>query len=271
MKSPAPAAGSGAPAIYTPKGQQAPARGPGGTDVNLIVKLRRGEGPFWGTLKRLVKRALRVHIPVFWLTRPLFRLLYVVHVTARGLTARAVRFFWTEPLFRSQCASVGADFQMTAMPFIFGSGRIVLGDRVTFGGKVDFQFGNRGRDLPEVLVGNGVFIGHNCSLAVSSSLRIGNHCLLAGGINISDHDGHPLDAERRRAGDPAPLEPIRPVVIGDDVWIGNHAMILKGVRIGDRAIVAARAVVTKDVPPDTVVAGNPARVVKHLAGGPDPG
>jgi maltose O-acetyltransferase len=53
-------------------------------------------------------------------------------------------------------------------------------------------------------------------------------------------------------------------VIGDDVWVGNGAMILKGVTIGDRAVVAARAVVTKDVPPDTVVAGNPARVVKTL-------
>ena len=55
-------------------------------------------------------------------------------------------------------------------------------------------------------------------------------------------------------------------MIGDDVWIGNcGALILKGVTIGDRAIVAARSVVTKDVPPDCVVAGNPARVVKQLA------
>ena len=52
--------------------------------------------------------------------------------------------------------------------------------------------------------------------------------------------------------------------IGDDVWIGGGSLILKGVSIGDRAIIAARSVVTKDVPADTVVAGNPARIVKQL-------
>jgi acetyltransferase-like isoleucine patch superfamily enzyme len=58
---------------------------------------------------------------------------------------------------------------------------------------------------------------------------------------------------------------MRPVVLGDDVWVGAGAVILKGVTVGDGAVVAARAVVTRDVPADTVVAGNPARVVKRLA------
>ena len=69
----------------------------------------------------------------------------------------------------------------------------------------------------------------------------------------------------RRAGDPTPADGIAPVVIGDEVWVGFHAIILKGVTVGDRAIVAAGAVVTKDVPADAVVAGNPARVVKVLS------
>ena len=66
------------------------------------------------------------------------------------------------------------------------------------------------------------------------------------------------------SGEPTPPEGIRPVTIGDDVWIGANALILKGVSIGDRAIVGAGAVVTKDVAADVVVAGNPARVVKRL-------
>lgn len=207
---------------------------------------------------------MRVHLPVSSLTRPLFRALDVARSTVGGLATWAVRFFWSEPLFRSQCVSVGADFQMGPMPYIQGVGRIVLGDRVTFGGKPDIVFGNRAGGVPEVIVGNHVFIGHCCCLAVSSSLRIGNDCLLAGGVHISDYDGHPVDAARRRADEPTPVEHVRPVTIGNDVWIGNHAMILKGVRIGDRSIVGAFAVVTRDVPPDVVVAGNPARVVKHL-------
>ena len=81
---------------------------------------------------------------------------------------------------------------------------------------------------------------------------------------VYDLDGHPLDAERRRNGEPSPAEEIKPVVIGDDVWIGTGAVILKGVTIGDRAVIAARSVVTADVPCDVIVAGNPAKLIRNL-------
>jgi acetyltransferase-like isoleucine patch superfamily enzyme len=73
-----------------------------------------------------------------------------------------------------------------------------------------------------------------------------------------------VDAALRREHRPTPCEGIWPVVLGDDVWIGADATILKGVTIGDRAIVGAGAVVTSDVPADTVVAGNPARVIRTM-------
>ena len=57
---------------------------------------------------------------------------------------------------------------------------------------------------------------------------------------------------------------VKPIIIGDSVWIGRRAMIMKGVNIGERSIVAAGAVVTKDVPPDVIVAGNPAKIVKQI-------
>jgi acetyltransferase-like isoleucine patch superfamily enzyme len=126
------------------------------------------------------------------------------------------------------------------------------------------MFGNRGERTPELTIGDHTFVGHGCGFACASSITVGKHVLLAGGVQISDYDGHPVDAERRRAGEPTPPEGIRPVVIGDGAWIGAGARILKGVTVGDRAIVAAGAVVTKDVPADTVVGGNPARVIKRL-------
>jgi acetyltransferase-like isoleucine patch superfamily enzyme len=233
--------------------------------MNLIVKLRRGEGPFWGRLKRLIKAVLRFHVPVFWLNRPLFSLCYYAHVGCRDGLDTALRFFWYEPLFRSQCARVGEGFQMEYLPYLQGSGRIVLGDHVSFAGKPTFMFGNRGESTPEVTIGDGSFVGHDCTFACSSSITVGKHVLIAGKVRITDYDGHPVDAARRRAGEPTPPEGIRPVTIGDDVWLGEAAMILKGVTVGDRSIVGAGAVVTKDVPPDVVVAGNPARIVKHLA------
>jgi acetyltransferase-like isoleucine patch superfamily enzyme len=233
--------------------------------VSIAVKIRRGEGPFWGTVKWLLKKTFHFHLPVFWLTRPLFRALYLLHVAGREGLARGLRFFWYEPLFRSQCESVGDHFEMEELPFVTGTGKIFIGHHVTFAGKPGFGFGNRLHVSPEVRIGDHCFIGHACSFVASASIRLGNHCLLATGVQIYDYDGHPLDAERRRAGEPAPPEGVRPVVIGDDVWIGTNAFILKGVTVGPRSVIAAGAVVTRDVPPDVVVAGNPARIVKHLA------
>jgi maltose O-acetyltransferase len=70
---------------------------------------------------------------------------------------------------------------------------------------------------------------------------------------------HPLDAVERRG-----RESARPIVIGDDVWIGGGAIILAGVSIGDRAVIGAGSVVTRDVPADVVVVGNPAKIVRRL-------
>jgi acetyltransferase-like isoleucine patch superfamily enzyme len=152
---------------------------------------------------------------------------------------------------------------MDLLPAIGGQGRLILGDGVRLSGKISIGFLNRWIEAPELMIGDHTFIGHGCSIAVGSSIRIGAHCLLAGGVGVADYDGHPTDAVLRRTS-PAPPESIKPVVIGDDVWIGAGSRILKGVTIGDRSIVAAGAVVTKSVAPDVIVAGNPARVVKCL-------
>ena len=231
--------------------------------MNPLILIRRGDGRFWGGLKRLARAFLRVHVPVGPLSRPLFRVLYSFHVSVRTGGLWLLRFLWFEPLFRSQCAAVGRGLTMEFMPFMHGSGRIALGDRVRLAGKSSFMFLNRYDDAPELAVGDHTFLGHDCMIAVGCSVRIGSHSLLADRVRVSDHDGHPIDAKCRRT-DPPPREAIKPVVIGDDVWVGAGAIILKGVTIGDRSIVGAGSVVTRSVPSDVVVAGNPARVIKSL-------
>ncbi len=231
--------------------------------MSLLTRLRRGEGPFWSHLKRVAHSVLRFHIPVGPLTRPFFAALYGLHVALREGGYWVLRFLWFEPLFRSQCVSVGIALFMERLPYINGHGRIIVGNHVRLAGKSSFTFGNRWKMEPELIIGDHTFIGHDCRFAVADSVLIGRFCLLAGGVTIADYDGHPVDPIRRRT-EPASQEAIRPVVIGDDVWIGAGAVVLKGVTIGDRSIVAARAVVTRSVPADVVVAGNPARLVKHL-------
>jgi acetyltransferase-like isoleucine patch superfamily enzyme len=98
-------------------------------------------------------------------------------------------------------------------------------------------------------------------------VTIGAHVSIGANARIYDHDFHPLDPELRRRNATSNVS-TRPVVIGDDVFIGAHAIILKGVVIGARAVIGAGAVVSKDVPPGEVWAGNPARKVGALTPSP---
>lgn len=238
--------------------------------MNMMLMVPSTGQARWRTLKRVARRLLQVHLPADGVVRPLFALLYALHVALREGLAWLLRFCWYEPLFRSQCVVVGAGFQMEQLPYMQGRGRIVLGSQVRLSGKPNILFSNVLHEQPEFVVGDHTFIGHACGFNIGESVRIGQHCLLASGVQLYDFDGHPTDAARRRANEPSGRENIKPVVIGDDVWVGAAAFILKGVTIGDRSIVAARSVVTRDVPPDTLVAGNPARPVKRLTPADNP-
>jgi maltose O-acetyltransferase len=106
--------------------------------------------------------------------------------------------------------------------------------------------------------GANAFVNANSVFLDCAEIRIGDNFQAGPGVQLLTPE-HPLDAVERRG-----LESARPITIGDDVWIGGGAIVLAGVTISDRAVVGAGSVVTRDVPPDVVVVGNPAKVVKHL-------
>lgn len=124
-----------------------------------------------------------------------------------------------------------------------------------------------------IVIGDHCFIGENSRIWSGAQVTIGNRVLIAHDVNIFDNDTHPFEpGERHRhylaikhVGHPGDIDlGDRPVSIEDDVWIAAKAIVLKGVTIGRGAVVAAGAVVTKDVPSNVVVAGNPARIVRTL-------
>lgn len=108
-------------------------------------------------------------------------------------------------------------------------------------------------------LGNKVYFNYNCIILDVCRVTIGDNCMFAPGVHIYAAT-HPVKAAERNSG----LEIGRPVTIGNDVWVGGNTTILPGVIIGDRAVIGAGSVVTKDVPADSVVVGNPARVIKKI-------
>lgn len=103
-------------------------------------------------------------------------------------------------------------------------------------------------------IGDNTYIGDRTEIHAGKCIRIGNDCNISWNCTIIDRDYHKLNSE---------TEVMKPVTIGNHVWICQGATILKGVTLGDGCVVGAGAVVTKDVPPGCIVAGNPARIIKE--------
>lgn len=107
--------------------------------------------------------------------------------------------------------------------------------------------------------GHHFFANFNCTILDGAPVTFGDHVLLGPNVALYTAE-HAVDADRRKAGD----QFNRPITIGDDTWVGGSSVILSGVTIGKRCVIAAGSVVVHDVPDDTMVAGNPARVIKKL-------
>ena len=114
-------------------------------------------------------------------------------------------------------------------------------------------------------LGNHVYLNFDCIILDVAPVTIGDGCLLAPRVCLTTA-GHPTDPATRRSG----LEFGKPIVLGDNVWLGAGVIVNPGVTIGENTVVASGAVVTKDLPPNVVAAGCPARVIRYLEPGSSP-
>ena len=112
---------------------------------------------------------------------------------------------------------------------------------------------------PGIRLGKNVFINQNCTFYDLGGIEIGDEAMIGPNVSLIT-SGHPLSPAQRRTGVVA-----SPIRIHRNVWIAAGVTVIGGVTIGENAVVAAGAVVTRDVPPDTLVGGNPARVIRTLA------
>ena len=108
----------------------------------------------------------------------------------------------------------------------------------------------------KLVVHGGSVLNTNATLNCFFNIEIGKGCAISDNVCIADSDSHCIDGQKDKV--------MAPIVIGDHVWIGKNVTVLKGVTIGNGAVIGAGSVVTKDVPSNTVVAGNPARPIKEI-------
>lgn len=167
--------------------------------------------------------------------------------------------------------TAGSTFYEEAKVFNFQNNaeKIIIGKNTHIRGEL-LVFASGG----EIKIGKCCYIGEGTRVWSGEKIIIGDHVLISHNVNIMDTDSHEMDHLERAEGykqiitkgHPSQKGNIRtaPIVIKDHVWISLNAIVLQGVVIGEGAIVGAGAVVTRDVPPWTIVAGNPAKVVKHI-------
>jgi len=152
---------------------------------------------------------------------------------------------------------------------------LTIGNGSVLNNKIVFE-----TDSGKVKIGDNTYIGSNTNIICRDMVTIGNNVQISWNVTVYDHDGNSLNYNMRAkevmgyyknysSGDMLKdfnwnIVKTKPIVIEDHVWIGFNSIILKGVTIGKGAIVAAGSVVSKDVEPFTVVAGNPASIIKKL-------
>lgn len=160
---------------------------------------------------------------------------------------------------RSKGARVGKGFRsfdnfLSGNPSGFECG---VGVYISNGSKI--CIGTHGEETGHLRIGDHVYLNHYAMIDCHDSINIGNSVLIGPFCYISDFD-HGTDPDQLIGAQHQVVS--APVTIGDDVWLGAGAMILKGVTIGARAVIGANSVVTHDVPAGAVVAGNPVRVLR---------
>lgn len=141
------------------------------------------------------------------------------------------------------------DLRTQMLKKLFGS----TGNSLSMEPNVRFDYGYN------IHVGENFYANFDCTILDVCEVHIGDNCLLAPGVHIYTAT-HPINPFVRIAGP----EYGKPVTIGNNVWIGGRAVINPGVTIGDNVIIASGAVVTKSIPANTIVGGNPARMIKQI-------
>lgn len=220
-------------------------------------------GAFRRFLKPIAKRVIYTTVQPVGPSKHVLQGLASAAFYAREAFEWGRRSVVATPVFLSQCESYGTDISIDRVPYINGTPRIELGSKIRVSGLISIAAASKGD--PTLIIGDGVFIGHGTAFAVAARISIGKFASVGGNCYIADTEGHSHYNPQAPIWEvPAGEADVAPVTIEDGVQISRNVMILKGVTIGARSVIGAGSVVRSDIPPDSIVMGNPARVVKKM-------
>jgi maltose O-acetyltransferase len=180
---------------------------------------------------------------------------------------------WWEVLFRIEATGslvifhCGKEVRIDAPVSVRGGrGTLEIGNNVWLGWDAAQKLG-QGTILLQprlaeavITVGAHTQVSNNVTIVAMGKIDIGEHCLIGDMTSVIDCDFHEIEPSKRGEG----VGPIEPVSIGDNVWIGSRVLILRGVSIGNNSVIGAGSIVTKSIPPNSLAAGIPARVLRKI-------
>ena len=227
----------------------------------LTNKIRSRETPFWLAVYNIAKRIRSINMPAF---KPIYSVLRTER-SIRLASWQAIKsFLYYEPMFKTVCVKCGRGLSLSSgIPQVMGPLNLYIGNNVSLHGVSTFIAG-KVFPSPSLYIGDNTHLGYQMGINVGTKIIIGKHVLIANRVALIGYDAHPLDPILRSENFPPDVNGCGDILIEDYAWIGANVTILKNVTIGKASIVAAGSVVTKSVPPYSIVAGNPARVVKSL-------
>lgn len=154
------------------------------------------------------------------------------------------------------CDAVGQRPRLFGRVIVRNFGRITIGERLLmYGGTVRCELG--ARDGGRIEIGNQVFLNYGVSISAHKLVKIGDRCQIGNYSLLMDNDYH-------QVGETTVLGDSQPIILEDDVWLGARVIVLKGVTIGQGAVIGAGSVVTHNIPARSVAVGVPAKVVKSF-------
>lgn len=225
------------------------------------VWLQHNENPAYRKLFLILKTVRACDIP----TPKIYnKLVGFAYSGFNSVWNNLIRVMIHTPAFKGRLSDYGRGLYLFGgVPFVSGPLSISLGEECRISGQTTFSARPQSNN-PSLIVGSNVDIGWQSTFAVGNKIVIGDNVRIAGRAFLFGYSGHSLDAELRAKGLGDLDCDVGDIVLNKDVWLGTNVTVCPNVTIGEGTIVGTGSVVTKDLPPFVVAAGNPAKVIRSL-------